>query len=275
MVNSMTDANYCNLVIKDKNGEIKAKSTIYVNTEKGYAVFVYARSGAAILVDNEAQPITYNCPSASTLFFSEAERFGLKNGLPEVYINHRYTVGKGVSCYGAINNLVKTICGKGVLVNADNTLFVPDGKGVVSLGDKTIISQEKHINRAAPYAEIDYKVIGDEAYIRHCKSQFIEGREIKRKRKVSVSSLPQWQRDYALKQTLRKSAEDYYTAKFTVDGAHFFELLDLLDYKNSRLGELENYRLHRLNVVQNENGVCTKLLFKKEFELKEINYVAE
>lgn len=39
MVKSMTDENYCNLVIKGKNGEIKAKSTIYINTEKGYAVF--------------------------------------------------------------------------------------------------------------------------------------------------------------------------------------------------------------------------------------------
>lgn len=39
MVKSMTDENYCNLVIKDKNGEIKAKSTIYINKEKGYAVF--------------------------------------------------------------------------------------------------------------------------------------------------------------------------------------------------------------------------------------------
>lgn len=39
MVKSMTDEKYCNLVIKGKDGEIKAKSTIYLNPEKGYAVF--------------------------------------------------------------------------------------------------------------------------------------------------------------------------------------------------------------------------------------------
>lgn len=39
MIKSMTDENYCNLVIKGKDGEIKAKSTIYLNPEKGYAVF--------------------------------------------------------------------------------------------------------------------------------------------------------------------------------------------------------------------------------------------
>ena len=247
----------------------------YNANEKGCSVFVYARSSAAILVDNEALPITYNSPSASTLFHSEAERFGFTNGLPEVYTNHRYTVGKGTSCYGAINNLVKTICGKSVLVNPDNTIYVPSGKGKISLGRKMIISEAKHINRAAPYAEIDYKVIGDEAYIRHCKSRFIEGAGIMRKRKVSVSSLPQWQRDFVLSHTLKKAAEDYHTAKFTIDGAHFFELYDLLEYKNSRLGDYDGYRLHKLSVTQNEKGVFTKLLFKKEFDLKEINYVAE
>lgn len=53
--------------------------------EKGFQTYIYARSSACLLVDNDAFAYTYNCPSALSLFQAYAKDLGFKFKLPNVY----------------------------------------------------------------------------------------------------------------------------------------------------------------------------------------------
>lgn len=57
----------------------KQKSVL---TDGGY-IYVYARSGGSVLVDNEAIPCEYRHPTSKQLWLSCAEPFGIKFALPQ------------------------------------------------------------------------------------------------------------------------------------------------------------------------------------------------
>lgn len=46
--------------------------------DKGFEISIFARSSASLLTDNEAEPFTYNMPSAKQLWFTFAKDFGFK-----------------------------------------------------------------------------------------------------------------------------------------------------------------------------------------------------
>ena len=243
--------------------------------KKGFRVFAFARSSAALLLDNEAVPMTYYSPCADILFYNEAKRFGFKSKLPELYCSEEYAVTKGTSCYGAINNFVRMLTSKSVSVSADGELFIPDGKGVIELDGERITREERRINRAQPLGKIDYKLSGDSSYTRHYESELLKERKIVRSRKVNISSLPLWQRDYALKNLLKSGAADYVLTKITLDGCKNFALYDRAVYRSSALGGLDGYFLSEITITQDKTGEKTQLTFAKEFDLKEVTYVAE
>ena len=247
----------------------------YSKTKKGYEVQIYARSSAAVLLDNEAQPAEYNAPSVNTLFCKEVEKSGFKNKLPRLGTKYVYNVAKGTTCYGAVNDFVKTLTSKDVLINPENELYIPDGKGVINLDDESIISETRCINRARPVTCIDYKSEDDSAYIRHYKSRYFEDKGIKRSRKTDVSSLPLWQRENALKNRLLIRTKGYYEVQFVLDGLRCCTLYDRAVCRESRIDEEDNLRLSRFVMKLDENGERTRLVFRKEIDLKEVNYVAE
>ncbi len=245
------------------------------SNEKGFEVFVYARSSAAVLLDNEAVPITYNAPCTDILFHNEAKRFGFKNKLPDFYCGEEYAVTKGISCYGAINNFVQFMCNKNIAVSPEGELFLPDGKGKIALDNEKIISEERCINRALPFCKIDFKLKNDSTYARHRESEFLKEQKIIRSRKVNISSLPEWQRSGALSSMLTSSVSEYSLAKITIDGCRNFSLYDLAVYNKSEFGTLDGFSLSKITITQNSFGKQTELTFSKEFDLKEVTYVAE
>lgn len=85
--------------------------------EDGYTAFVYARSSACVLVDNEAYPGQYSCPTSRQLWYIHAKPFGFTFGLPEVFTQSEYIVSKGQSCFGAIDKFMQYACGKGYMLH--------------------------------------------------------------------------------------------------------------------------------------------------------------
>lgn len=267
------------------------QTTLYIDGEKifcgycdrqeftlskdGGSVFIYARSGAALLVDNEANPTTYIQPSTNVLFYTEANPFGFKNKLPDLVSEHEYSVVKGTSCYGAINQFVKTLTQTPVRVNCDNELVLPDGKGITDLNATDVISFKKCINRAVPITRIDYKISTDTPYNRHFKSRMCEGTKIQRSRKLNISSLPAWQREYTLSDLMQNAAKEYRTVTATVNGCRCFELNSRAEYTAGNITADDNYRLYRTVITFDESGEKTKLVFLKDNDLKEVAYVAE
>ena len=88
--------------------------------ERGFETYIYARTSACLLVDNDAFAYTYNRPSAQSLFDAYAKPFGFYYKLDDICTFKKYEVSSGSSLYGAINLLVSTITGNSIRINADN-----------------------------------------------------------------------------------------------------------------------------------------------------------
>jgi hypothetical protein len=243
--------------------------------ENGQYVFIYARSSACLLVDNQAVPYTYTKPTALSLFYDYANDFGFSYALPKIKCDYDYRVGSGYSCYTAINELVYTVTGKNIVVTENNELKVPSGSNIVSLANCQIISCKRTINRGNALSQIDYKIESSDSYSYHIKSKTLENNQINRCKKINLSSYPKWQREYKAINTLKSYANDYYTVELVINSSCIFNLYDLVNYCDERLGDLDNYIIGEIVYSFDDNGDKTTLVLYKQPDLKEINYVAE
>lgn len=242
---------------------------------KGFSVFIYARSTACLLVDNEANPITYNNPTAELLCYKNAYDFGFKYQLPKIGCNNYYEVSKGTSCYGAINDFVKALTGKNIYVDSQNTIRILEQKSQIKISRASVISERKIINRGNAITTIDYKFNGDDAYNHHLTSSFLKDRDIKRTQKINILSLPSWQKQMIVKNKLFNSCMDYYCAEFELSGFHNVNLCDGIDYDSFRLGSFDDYYVAQIVFKSSVKGTITKIVAYKNIDVGEINYVAE
>lgn len=243
-------------------------------SSNGGEVFIYARSSACVLLDNEAFPRNYHYPTALALFHSNAERFGFINKLPAFSSKYDYLVNKGVSCFGAINNFVNGICSKSIVVSPMNEIILPSGDGKLDFNTLEIISERRAINRGSLVSRIDYKADGDIDYSHHIKSRFFEKRGINSSRKINLSNLPLWQREFTAKTSLLSSAKDYYNFEIIVDGCVNPQLYDRATGR-SLLQALDGYYITSVCIIYDEKGERTRIELAKEIELEDITYVVE
>lgn len=244
-------------------------------SEDGYECFIYARSSACLLVDNEAVPFTYNCPSARSLYIKNAQGLGFGYSLPEIYCNSSYQVSKGSSCFSAINSFVYGITGRNMMVDVNNRLILPDSSMDISLDSYHIISERRIINRGNAVTAVDYKAYSENNYAHHIRSRFFDDRKINRTVKLNLSSLPEWQRDYTLMNTLKASAASYNTVELVIDGCISLPLYSNVKYASAFLGEIEDCYISSVCMIIDNGGERTRLTLSKNIDLKEITYVAE
>lgn len=244
------------------------------STNNGIECFIYARSTASVLLDNEAEPTSYFSPSVSSLFYANASGFGFKSKLPELTSEHSYLVNKGVSCYGAINNFVRGLTGKSIVVNPENELLIPNGVGAINVSSLGIISEKRIINRGDLLSRIDYKINGDNRYCHHIKSAFLEQRGISSTKKINLSSLPRWQKEFNASTELTKAASTYYKAEIVADGCIMPQLYDKAVGK-SKLQAYNDYYVTSVCVILDSKGERTRITLCKNIDLEAISYVAE
>lgn len=284
------DSMRLNFIIENSLTELKKLKAYYqsklifngvVDTQReqmgkdGIYCFVYARSTACTLVDNQALPLTYNCPSANSLFFHNAYPFGFKSDLPELYAEYDYQVSKGKSCYGAINDFVYGICGKNILIDVDNQIYIPDENQVVDLSGNEIISEKHIINRGNPISRIDYKLNSSVNYCYHIKSKFFEEKDISRSKKMNISSMPLWQQGSALNNSLKISAREYELIEITMVGFVNAPIGVKANYQGNLIKNTDDYYISSLTVCADDKGVYSKIVLSRNIDLQEVNYVAE
>lgn len=254
------------------NGLCDCQRTAY--TSSGSENFIYARSRACLLVDNEAEPFTYNKPTANQLYFNYAEDLGFTCRLPEIYSDDSYEVVKGASRFGAINQFVYLKSGKNIYVSPEDEISVHELSADKKDIDKyNIISFSACINRSEPLSCINFKrILGESGYRLHTKSEMSEKLGIKRNKYINLSAMPQWQREYIILQKLRSSYEDYKTLEITVTGNVSERLYQRFSF--SYCGErYDDYVLAEKKYIFDEKGERTRLLLKKITEIEEITYV--
>lgn len=240
---------------------------------RGFDISIYARSSAAILVDNEAKPFTYKAPSAKQLCLNNTERFGFKCCLPEISCNYKYQVIKGTSAYGAVNNFVSLIAGIPVYVTPDNEIKIFEKSSKEKdLGNYDIISFTAVINRSEPVSKINYKKEASTFYNIHIESQTAAGIGLSRERYLNLSSFPQWQRDYCATEKLKASFESYEILELQVNGYVTDELYSTFFY-SGELGYFSDYILTEKKYCRSGDSEITKLILKKKIDAKENIYV--
>lgn len=242
--------------------------------KSGRKCFIYARSTASLLVDNEAIPFQYVCPTARQLWLSNAKELGFECGLPEVYTENTYIVSKGTSCYGAINDFVYAACGAPIYVTPENVLRVfALSEKVKGLEGYNVVSLSKIISRSEPISTVDYKINTSDAYSYHFKSAFADARGIRRRRLYNLSSIPQWQREKAAQKKIEKSLSDYYSVQAVIAGECDLRLYDRV--KLSFSGDIpEEFFVYEKTVSKSGNGEKTAVVLKKNIDGELINYVA-
>ena len=246
-----------------------------VTDKSGSKCFIYARSSAALLVDNEAIPCQYVCPSARQLWLSNAGEFGFECELPEVYTENTYTISKGTSCYGAINDFVYAVCGAQVYVTPENVLKAYKfSKTVKKLEEYNVVSVSRIISRSEPISDVDYKINSADSYSYHFKSDFADTRGIKRKRLYNLSSIPVWQREKAAQQKIEQSLLNYYSVQAVITGECDLQLFDRVEVRFNESGATEAFYVHEKTVSKNGGGEKTTLVLKKNIDGELINYVA-
>lgn len=239
----------------------------------GKRIFLYARSLAALLLDNEAVPGSFDSPTAGTMYLLNAKEYGFSFDMEDIACEGKYIVEKGCSCYAAVNRIVSAKTGKNMIATPDMRLVLPKGDNTKRLDSGRVISEEKIINRASLISRIDYKAAGDSLYLRHVKSETAEKLGIKRSEKINLSSLFDWQKEMRLKNVLRQSSRDYLSASITLDGAYGAELYSSVYYEGSGIEDLENYHVSSVCIGSRGRSEKTKIKLFKEIDLKERIYV--
>ena len=241
--------------------------------KSGRKCFIYARSSASLLVDNEAVPFQYACPSARQLWLSNAKELGFAFGLPEVFTENTYVVSKGTSCYGAINDFVFAVYGAPIYVTPENVLKVHAlSEKVKRLESYNVISLSRIISRSEPISAVDYKINTADSYSYHFKSDFADARGIRRRRLYNLSSIPGWQREKAAQKKIEQSLSDYYSVQAVIVGACDLRLFDrvMLSFGNVP----ETFFVYEKTVSKSKSGEKTAVVLKKNIDGELINYVA-
>lgn len=244
-------------------------------SKSGRICFIYARSSASLLVDNEAVPCQYEKPSARQLWFSNAKDFGFKISLPELYSQHSYLVSKGTSCYGAINDYVSAVSGTPIYATPENELKIyEESSSIKKLDDYKVISLSYVINRSEPISEVDYKINSADHYSYHFKSDFVQNMGIKRKRMINLSSIPLWQREINAEKIIRKALDEYYSVSAVLAGNCDLQIYDRVVLDFDLFEKDEEFFVSEIVISKNENGEKTSVLLKKKINGELVNYVA-
>lgn len=239
----------------------------------GEEMFIYARSRACLLTDNEALPFTYNRPTARQLFITYAKRYGFTYAMEDIKSSKMYEVPSGASCYGAINRLVSMVSGSCVRINADDELILPKpSESVKNTDELQIISAKEITNRSEPISQIGFKRELSDDYDCLTVSKAALDAEISRTKYVNLAACPQWQRSRKTSQLIKKSFEEYKLIELTVSGECKWELYQRANI-NLPFGSFNDCILTEKEYSYSPDGEKTVLKFKENIDAREISYV--
>lgn len=152
---------------------------------------IIARSSAAILIDNEAYPMSLENPSAEDVFRFFAEPFGFRKlcGVDRE-LNSKLTVAKGTSCFNVLKTFSKNVYGAFPRCEGD-TLYI-DGKkpaGRLRLGyaEMPLISLKTTRLRCNRISAVYVRTADNEGYVNKIADYEAEAQGVKKVRYLNAS----------------------------------------------------------------------------------------
>ena len=127
----------------DENGDVLFEGLADEQVENvsanGVTVTVYARSPAALPLDNECEPADYYYPSIDIIFEKHLRQFGIKLDEDSECLSEgcgEMNIGRGVSHYGAVKRFCSAFLGAVPRISRTG-VFYPNGRreGLIVFGD--------------------------------------------------------------------------------------------------------------------------------------------
>lgn len=236
--------------------------------------FVYARSSACLLLDNEALPISLNAPNVDQMVHHYAAPFGFTAALPAGTAPGQYTVEKGTSCFGALQGFMQVLGAKGVFVDPENRLCVYGSEVPVTLPGDQITSITAVTERGEAPGVYAYKIASAEPYCRRLEAGYFADKKISRRRYVNVAAYPPEQRQQVLLRKLEQAAARYRRLEVVLTGAHRLPLYAPVVPKDG-VPDGAGFRIFQREITGTARQVQTRLVLCCQPKLEAMYYVAE
>lgn len=248
-------------------GVVDEQQTI-LSTEGAY-VRICARSMAALLLDNESVPVSYNHPSTKLIFERHAKPFGIKgyNGNDSTYFGE-LVISKGMSNWLAICNFYNNCYSKMPRINSKGELdfLEPNENDVVKFGtnegDITFVEMTQTKKRCEEISRVNIKVTNSSGYFNTVTNNDAKSRGILRERYINavLTDTPMKCADTMLKNGRKNS----FNIKLVCCGRH----LDILGKSAKVLSdfcdESDNLYVSEVRYILNSKKDLTTVVLKRK-----------
>ena len=260
------------IVLSDKGKTVYRgivdEQTVYVG--ESVKTEIIARSMAALLVDNEALPMTYRMANSEILFRRYLKPLGIDSYTDEQgKALHLFTVAKGDSCWQAAENFSKKIYGCIPRVE-DNVLHfegVRSEREVVFSNTPesryTFTRLEYNRRRCKLISKVNAKVRSGGDYTCAVKNTSVQDKSVVRERYVNAVKSPV--KYISGEQGLfTKSNSEYESLVLYTPCCHTDLLGAKVRVKGSADEEISGFRVVSVRYSFTHSGESTKLILKKE-----------
>lgn len=241
--------------------------------KNGIYTYIFARSKASVLTDNEVSPCVYYSPSSDSVFLSNIIRYGFKNEIPLITSNTPYQVDKGTSCFRVLDDFVYNNAGCHIMVTPQGTIKLMESDKVVDIPEGKIQSITRCIRRSNALTDIHYKINNDDNYDRHCNSRFFVDKSISRTCYKNLSALSDNQRTVYIKNVLNNACEDYQSYHIVIDGWLDIGIVDEVMLVSAAFGNIEDAYVSSISHIMDNTGFRTVVDVVKKLDFQEMYYV--
>lgn len=189
-----------------------------VISSEGVFTEIFARSPAAALIDNEALPKTYNCPSFEDIYKNHALPYGIKSFSGEnLRWQGTFSVLKGDSHWDVIKRFCLSVTGYEPFISGDLTLYSMHPENFLSEKKIAISNSMPRCTKfsKAEFTESSFGIVGkiickvqkEGTYAHSILNPYIKNPENYNVRIVDLTNTPLWERQNKTDRIFRLSLE--------------------------------------------------------------------
>lgn len=239
-----------------------------VLSSSGAFLKISGRSQAALLLDNESVPVTYNHPNAGIIYEKHVKPYGIttKGNLDRTYFSE-LVITKGESDWQALYSFCKSCMSSAPRISGRGELFF-DGEEVEKKivfsdqeGDVLYRSIEERLSRCEEISCVNIKVSNDSGYHTKVKNDDALQRGIRRERYLNavLTDTPMNRAD-----TLIRSGRDKgYRIKLRCDGRQLDLLGAKAEVRDSTLGQISGLYVSALYYRLSPHDESTYIILKR------------
>ena len=240
------------------------EQTVYYSG--GLMLRIDARSSAALLLDNEALPATYNSPSLADIYSLHAQNYGIKGFVGSGVCNGDFSVKKGMSEWEVIESFCRSVMGVQPVITKDLILDARENKtdehyvfsneipGAVGFSEATLRRK-----RYGEISEILYKLSAGNIYDLRYENADAAGRGISSRRLLNLSENDGKFNEYRIKNIISKSRQDAFELKLTLPDICVTTLFAGASVYDGKIGNYENLLVKEADFSLSQKGVFTRL----------------